>query len=186
MKTWKTVSQKEILHHSKFLSVESHVVELPDGQIISNWPWIITPDFVNVLAETRDNTFLCFRQTKYGIDGYSLAPVGGYIEPTETPLAAAKRELLEETGYKATDWIELGRYRLDPNRGVAVGYLYLARNAIYSTESDSDDLEEQELLTLSLNDLEAAISNQEFKVMAWNLNAALALMYIKQEEKEKK
>ncbi len=67
MQLWKTVSRRTVLNHSKFLTVESHTVELPDGQVISDWPWVITPDFVNVTAVTPNNQFLCFRQTKYSI-----------------------------------------------------------------------------------------------------------------------
>ncbi|MCJ7662178.1 MAG: hypothetical protein MUO67_23790, partial [Anaerolineales bacterium] len=76
MNSWKTLSRQVLLEHSKFLTVENHSVELPDGRIVDDWPWVITPDFVTVLAITKENEFLVFRQTKYGIDGTSLAPVG--------------------------------------------------------------------------------------------------------------
>ena len=45
---------------------------------------------------------------------------GGKMELVE-PLAAAKRELLEETGYESDDWVSLGSYRVDPNRGWGAG-----------------------------------------------------------------
>ena len=92
MKTWKTLSRNTILNHSKYLTVENHTLELPDGNIISEWPWVITPDFVNVLAVTEKDEFLCFRQTKYSVDGVSLAVAGGYLEPSEDPLEGAKRD----------------------------------------------------------------------------------------------
>ena len=90
MVQWKTLSKKVILQGNRFLTVENHTVELPDGRIILDWQWIITPDFVNVVAITEDERFLCFRQTKYAVQGTSLAPVGGYMEPGEDPLKAAK------------------------------------------------------------------------------------------------
>jgi ADP-ribose pyrophosphatase len=85
----------------QILSVEAHTVELPDGRVIEDWPWVVTPDFVNVVAVTEAGEFLLFRQTKYSIPGLTLATVGGYLEPGEEPLAAAQRELREETGYAA-------------------------------------------------------------------------------------
>jgi ADP-ribose pyrophosphatase len=175
MQSWKTLSRRVLLNHSKYLVVEEHAVELPDGRVIENWPWLITPDFVNVVAVTEGGQFLCFRQTKYGIEGDSLAPVGGYLEPGEEPLVTAQRELLEETGYEATEWIPLGHYRVDPSRGAGTGYFYLACGARRVAEASSDDLEEQELLLLSRADLEAGLAECRFKALAWAAAVALAL-----------
>lgn len=178
MKTWETLSRRTILEHSKYLKVESHTIELPNGEIISDWPWIITPDAAIVLAMTANGKFLCFRQTKYGIDGTSLAPVGGHIESNENPLDAAKRELLEETGYEATDWVNLGSYTVGPNRGIAKRYLFLAQGAKKVTTPSSDDLEEQQLLFLNQSELKAALHQGEFKVMVWAAIVALALNFL--------
>jgi ADP-ribose pyrophosphatase len=175
---WKTLSRTTILNHSRFLAVEDHVVELPNGRVIPNWCWVITPNYINVLAETEDGKFLCFRQTKYAIEGTTLAPIGGYIEPGEEPLACAKRELREETGYEAPEWINLGSYWVDPNRGMATGNLFLARGARRVTQRDADDLEEQELLYFSRAELTAALATGEFKVLAWVTVVALGLLYL--------
>ncbi len=178
MKPWKTNSRKTVLDEKPWLTVEHHTVELPDGQVIPDWPWVITPDYINVVAVTEDEHFICFRQVKYGIQGDTLAVVGGYIEAGEEPLAAAKRELLEETGYEAPDWISLGSYLVDPNRGIATGHLFLARNARYVTPRDADDLEEQELLLLTREEIEHAIEVGEIKVLAWAAAVAFALRYL--------
>jgi 8-oxo-dGTP pyrophosphatase MutT (NUDIX family) len=180
MQPWMTRSKDLILDHSKYLRVENHTVELPDGQIISEWPWIITPDFINVVAVTQQKEFLCFRQTKYGISGTSLAPVGGYIEPGEVPLAAAKRELLEETGYKAPDWTELGRYIVDANRGAGTAHLFLAHGAQRVAEPSADDLEEQQLLHLTRTEIEAALAANAFKALSWATAISLALQLIRE------
>lgn len=178
LRPWKTLSRKTILKHSRFLTVESHAVQLPDGQIIADWPWIITPDAVLILAVTPDHRFLCFRQTKYAIEGTSLAPVGGMIDPGEIPQEAAKRELLEETGYTSSDWVDLGNYALGPNRGMGKMHLFLAQNVEKVTDPESDDLEDQELLYLNRSELETALMAGEFKVVVWTTVVALALHYL--------
>lgn len=185
LRVWETVSRKTILNHSKYLRVENHTVKLPDGQIIPDWAWVIIPSAAIILAVTDDNKFLCFRQTKYAIEGTSLAPVGGMLEPNETPLDAAKRELIEEMGYKSSNWVNLGSHILDPNRGVATMHLFLALNSKRVAEPDSDDLEDQEILLLSQAEVENALKAGEFKILAWSAVVALSLIYLSNLENQK-
>lgn len=182
MQPWKTLSRRTILNHSEYLVVENHTVELPDGRVIPDWPWLIMPDYIIALAVTEGGEFLCFRQTKYGLDGTSLAPVGGYLEADENPSTAAQRELLEETGYEAPDWVSLGHYRVDGNRGAGTAYFFLARGARRVAEPNADDLEEQELLHLSRSEIKAALAAGEFKVLPWTTAVALALLYLHKED----
>ncbi len=172
---WKTIDRQKILDTGFRLSVEMHTVELPDGQIIPDWAWVVTPDYINVVALTTGGKFICFRQTKYAVEGTSLAVVGGYVESEEEPLRAAQRELLEETGYRAETWQSLGCYAVDGNRGAGVAHFFLATGAERIAEIDADDLETQELLLLSRAEVESALKKHEFKVLAWTAIVSLAL-----------
>jgi ADP-ribose pyrophosphatase len=178
MSAWRTHSARKVFASGKWVSVELRTVETPAGKVIADWPWVTTPDYINVLPVTPEGDFLLFRQDKYAFEGLTLAPVGGYIEPGEEPLAAARRELLEETGCEASEWVCLGSFRVDPNRGVAVGHLFLALGARPVARRDADDLEQQELLTLSRAEIERALEAGEIQVQAWALNVALALRYL--------
>jgi ADP-ribose pyrophosphatase len=175
MQQWKTRDKKMILDERPWLTVEHHTVELPSGQVIPNWQWVTTPDYVNVVAVTEAGTFVCFRQVKYGVEGDTLAVVGGYLNDGEEPFQAAQRELREETGYESANWKDLGHYRVDPNRGIAMGHLFLARRARLVATPIVDDLEEQHLLLLTRAEVEKALAAGEFKVMAWAAAVALAL-----------
>ncbi len=175
MDSWKTLSRETVLDRGKFLRVEDHSVQLPDGQVIEQWPWVISPDFINVVAVTEAGEFLLFHQVKYAVEGEVLATIGGYLEPGEEPLAAAKRELLEETGYAASEWIALGQYRVDANRGAGTAHYFLALRARRVAERDADDLEEQHLLHLTRAELETALDTGQFKALPWVAIVALAL-----------
>ncbi|MDH3251287.1 MAG: NUDIX hydrolase [Ignavibacteria bacterium] len=177
MQPWKTRDRVVVLDRGKFLRAEDHIVQLPDGTTIEQWPWLVLPEYVNVIPETTDGKFLLFRQTKYAVGGVTLAPVGGYCEPGEDPGEAAVRELREETGYSAEEWIDLGHYVVDGNRGAGKAHLYYARGARHTSERSADDLEEQELLMLSRTQLRRVLEDGEVKVLSWAACIAMALMY---------
>lgn len=172
---WQTISRRVMFDQSPWLVVEYHHVVLPDGRHIPDWSWVKTPDYINVVVLTEDGQYLCFRQRKYGVPEPMLALVGGYLKPGEEALTAAQRELREETGYISDEWVDLGHFLVDPNRGIATGNLYLARGAHKVCEIDSDDLEEQEIILLTRPELEQALAQGEFKILAWAAAVAFAL-----------
>lgn len=178
LRPWRTLAKETLLSLNKFLTVENHTVQLPDGQIIPDWAWIIIPSAAIVLPITEDGRFLCFKQVKYAVQGTALAPVGGMLEPEEAPLDAAKRELLEEMGCEAGEWVSLGSHILDPNRGIATMHLFLALDARKVAEPIHDDLEDQQPVSLSRGEIEAALLAGEFKVLAWSAVVALGLQYL--------
>jgi ADP-ribose pyrophosphatase len=175
MRAWETLARRVVLDEGRFLRVEHHTVALPDGQIIEDWAWLALPEYAIVVTVAEDGRFIVFRQTKYAVQGETLAPAGGYLEPGEDPLQSAKRELREETGYEAAEWVPLGHYPVDGNRGAGMAHLYLALEARRVTDPDADDLEEQELLLLSRDEIETALERGAFKVLPWAAAVALAL-----------
>jgi ADP-ribose pyrophosphatase len=179
MRQWKTLKKETILDHNKFLKVEKHSIELPDGTIIDEWPWIVSPDYVLVLPLTDRKTLFLFRQTKYAVEETSFAPVGGYLEPGEDALAAAKRELREEMGCEAAKWIPLGSYPNNGNHGGGKGYLFLAINTHEVGKPIIDDLEEMELIELSIEEVEQKLFQGEVKVMGWVAMVAMGLLHLK-------
>lgn len=180
MENLRTLARRPLLTvgDGRFLTVESHIVAFPDGRVVEDWGWVITPDYINVIAVTEDGRFLCFRQPKYAVTGLSLSVTGGYIEAGEEPLAAAQRELLEETGYVAATWRSLGSYAVDGNRGAGTAHFFLATGARWQQPIDADDLEAQEFLLLERTEVEAALLAGEFKVLPWAASMALALLQL--------
>jgi ADP-ribose pyrophosphatase len=134
---------------------------------------------VLVIPVTDRKTLLLFRQTKYAVEETSLAPIGGYLEPGEDALAAAKRELREEMGCEASDWIPLGSYPNNGNHGGGNGHLFLALHAQKVGEPIIDDLEEMELVELSIEEVEQKLLRSEVKVMGWVAMIAMGILYLK-------
>jgi ADP-ribose pyrophosphatase len=178
MDNWIVKNKHLVLKQGKFLTVEYHHLQLPNGMEIEDWSWLITPDFVNGVVVDEAGQFVVFKQGKYAYEGDSIAPVGGIIEPNEDPLEAAKREALEETGYAANEWHSLGQWVTDANRGVGTAYAFLALGAKKIQERNADDLEAQELLLLSRAELEKALWSGEVKVLSWQNSFLMALMML--------
>ena len=176
MQSWITRSRETVYDGGRWLTLERRELELPNGQVIPDWLWLEMPSYAIVIAVTEGGAFLLFRQTKYAVEGVTLAPVGGYLEHGEDPLLAAQRELREETGYEAPEWVTLGQFVVDGNRGAGLAHLYLATNAREVTAIHADDLEEQELLHLSRAEIEDALAAGTFKVLPWATAVALALL----------
>ncbi len=73
-----------------------------------------TRDWVNVVARTTTGRFLVVRQYRFGVAHVTTEIPGGVIDPGETPLEAARRELREETGHEADSWVNLGSTEPNP------------------------------------------------------------------------
>ena len=178
MKPWKTLAREMVLDFNRWLAVESHTVELPDGQVIEKWPYVLIPGFVDVLPVLEDGRLLVMRQFKYGVGEISLSSMGGMIDPGENPEQAARREMYEEMGCEAREMVFLGKYAVDANRGCGTAYLFLALDARRVAEPNSGDLEEQEILTFSREALRAALLGGEFKMLSWAATIGLGLTWL--------
>lgn len=84
------------------------------------------PGAVRIIAIEKDKIIL--NREKQPACKEMFGTFGGRIEPGETPLACAKRELLEESGLKSSDWKLLNSYELYPEKMECNIYVYVARN----------------------------------------------------------
>lgn len=92
-----------LAYDGSFLKVQRDTVRLPNGQPATR-EYIKHPGAVVILPLFDDGSVLMERQFRYPLDRVFIEFPAGKIDPGEAPLACAKRELLEETGYTATDW----------------------------------------------------------------------------------
>ena len=179
-----TIRSRTIVE-TPFARVQMHTVRSEDGRrTVEDWMWVDERDHVNVLVRRKDSQlFSVFRQSKYGIHGSSLAPVGGFINDGESALAAAQRELNEELGLRADEaqWHRLGSYRVMVNRGGGTLHSFFADQAEpVDVREASDDAESQQLLHLSEHALLDALISGEFQEVKWTATVALALLRLRQ------
>ena len=104
-KKW-TVLETEYLIRRPWLTARRDVAQLPDGRINKEYYVLEYPDWVNIIAITTEGLFVLERQYRHGLGNTCFELPCGVIEDGETPLQAAQRELLEETGYAGGKWQE--------------------------------------------------------------------------------
>ncbi len=172
---WKVISSKQIIDHP-YITLSMQSIELPDGRLIEEWPMIHALDYANALVLNKDGLAMVLEGYKHGLGRSSWQVLGGYLEPGERPLAAIKRELLEETGYASDDWRPLGSFVVDANRHVGRGHFYLALDAVKVAEPNHDDLEDFTIRWVSLDSLESALREGQVGIMTYAINIALGLI----------
>ena len=117
-------------------------VQLPDGRTIPDYYVVRMPDYVLIYAQMDDGTVVMLRQYKHGVRRVCLGFPGGAVEEGESPLTAARRELLEETGYEAEDWQGLGSFVTNGNQRCNAVHLFRASGCRRVKAPRSGDLEE--------------------------------------------
>ncbi len=120
-----------------------------------------TPDWVNVIAVTDDGELVLVRQHRTGVGALSLEIPGGMVDPGETARQAAERELMEETGYRAKQWTEIGRVRPNPAFHTNWCTTFLASGAEFDRPAELHGIEDIEVELYTRPDLDRLIREGE-------------------------
>lgn len=116
-------------------------VRLANGIELEEFHVLEYPDWVSVLCLTRADEVVLVQQYRHGIGQVTLELPAGALGAGEDPLEAARRELLEETGYASDDWHALGTVVPEPSRHSNRAHLFLARQSRYVQPPELDDAE---------------------------------------------
>ncbi len=110
-----------------------------------------TRDWVNVVALTEGRELVVVRQYRFGSEAVTIEIPGGVIDPGESPLDAARRELREESGFTSQDWTELGAVTPNPAFHDNRCHHFLARGV---QRTHPQELDSGEDITVDLVSLE--------------------------------
>jgi ADP-ribose pyrophosphatase len=135
---------------SPFLRLRKDEIELPNGTIVPEYYVRESQGYVVIFAITREREVVLTRQYRYGNDSIGLELPAGSLTDGEDPLACAKRELAEETGYTSRRWEQLLSSPAEPVRSTSVMYAFIAHDAQRTTEQSLDVTEHIDVETLPL------------------------------------
>lgn len=99
------------------------------------------PEWINVIAFTPEKEIILVEQYRFGIEEPTLEIPGGIVDAGEKTLKAAKRELLEETGYQSDQWSSLGKVSANPAIMSNYAHVYLAEHCVYKGADNPDEHE---------------------------------------------
>jgi 8-oxo-dGTP pyrophosphatase MutT (NUDIX family) len=140
---WPVVSSAELVR-GRLVTVRTDKVRMPDGELAER-DVVIHPGAVAVLALDDAQQVLLIRQYRHPV-GRLLweVPAGLRDVSGEPPWATARRELLEEAGYRAQDWRVLADYYTSPGFSTERLRVFLARDLEFVPESERDFVPEGE------------------------------------------
>ena len=160
IKEWK-VLESEYLVRRPWLTARRDRLELPDGRIIPEYYVLEYPDWVNVIAITKDGQFVMERQYRHAARKISLELPCGVMEEGETPLEAAQRELLEETGFGGGQWKKLMELSPNPSAMSNTTHCFLAIGVEKIAEQHLDETEELSVLFMTKEEVKRMLNENQ-------------------------
>ena len=162
MKKWKTLSS-EYLHRRPWLTVRKDVVQLPNGVIHDEYYVLEYPTWVNIIARTRNGKYVMVEQYRHGLHEIFTELVAGIADPGEEPIEAARRELLEETGYGNGEWRLNMVICANPGSQNNHTYSFIADGVEKISEQHLDTTEDVEVKLLDESEVIDLISSDKMK-----------------------
>ena len=158
---WKVLSS-EYLFRRPWLTARRDVCQLPDGRINDEYYVLEYPTWINVVAVTREGEMVLVRQYRHGLGRTCFEIVAGCVEEGEDPMDAAKRELLEETGYSGGEWHETLVFSCNASAMNNLSHSFLALGVEKTATQHLDASEDIEVYTFPQEKVKEMLLRGEF------------------------
>lgn len=158
--TW-TRKESKTVADCRIFKVREDVCERDSDQRRASFFVIENPHWVNVIALTADEQVVLIEQFRHGSNEIVLEIPGGLIDDDEREETAAKRELLEETGYSSDEFVYLGRSRPNPAIQNNWVYHYAALNCERTADTAFDEHESVIAKLVPLNEIPGLIEDEQ-------------------------
>jgi 8-oxo-dGTP pyrophosphatase MutT (NUDIX family) len=171
---WERLSSERLME-TPYFALRSDRLRLPDGAVKDPYYVIERPDAAIVFPLTEEDEVVLVRQYRPAIEGIELGLPAGLVDEGEEPEKAARRELLEETGYAGGEWEPLGSLASSPSLKDNWAHLFLARRVACSAAPRPDEYERVEVVLVPVGEIAERISAGEIVSSSGVAAALLAL-----------
>ena len=141
-KIWEVISSEYIIKRPWMTARRDHLI-MPSGEECPEWYVLEFPEWINVIALTIEGEVIMERHYRPGLKRYDWEIPAGVVEEGETLLQAAKRELLEETGFAGGQWQEIMSCCANPTNTSNLSHTFFVTNVeriAMPTQEQSEDI----------------------------------------------
>jgi ADP-ribose pyrophosphatase len=177
---WKHLRSERLLE-TPYFALRSDRLRLPGGSVKDPYYVVERPDAAIIFPLTGEGEVVLVRQYRPPLERLELGLPAGLVEEGEKPEAAARRELLEETGYSGDQWEPLGSLASSPSLKDNWAYLFLARGVEESAPPAPDEHELVEVVRAPVGDLPGLIRSGEIVSSSGVAAIMLALERLREE-----
>lgn len=159
---WKILESKYLVKRP-WLTARVDKVELPNGVVHPEYYVFEYPTWVNIIAITTEGRFVMVEQYRHGLADVFTELVAGVVEKGEAPLQAARRELLEETGYGNGEWQLFTVLSANPGSMTNLTYTFLATGVEPVSGQHLDATEDIAVKLLTQDEIKSMLLENEIK-----------------------
>ncbi|BCS81204.1 NUDIX domain-containing protein [Anaerocellum diazotrophicum] len=179
MEFYEKTIDSTLIYDGSFISLKVDKVLLPNGNI-SQRAIVLHSGAAVVVPVDDDNNVILVKQFRKPIEKVIIELPAGKLDKGEDPLECAKRELEEETGYKAREFIKLTEIYTTPGFSNEVIHVYLATD-LYRGEAHTDADEFVEVLKIKMTDAILMVKKGEIKDAKTIIGLLFANMYLQEQ-----
>ncbi len=174
-KNWDIISRTKVYDGSPYINIFKDEIRLPNGNIIKDYHRIEISDAVILIVENEKNEILIYNEYRHGIGEESYTFPAGAIEEDESPINAAKRELIEETGYQSEKVNEIKNFVVSGSYMFSNLHYIQMQNIKRASQPLSKDIENPSLKWFNYEQVCNAIEDNKFRGLTY---ATAALLWI--------